>query len=255
MLPTERHARILDAVRLARVVSTEELALQLDVSAETVRRDLVLLESTGRLTRVHGGAATAGPDASSEEAAFSERSTEHRAAKEAIGRAAAALVVPGQTIVIDVGTTALEVARALPGTFRGVVATCSLLVAAELAGRTGVELLVSGGRVRAGDLACSNHQASAFFADLHADVAFLGSGGLDVVAGLTDYHLDEVATRRVMIANATRSFALADTSKIGRTAPHTVCAIADLAGIVAEKALPAALRKAVERGGGTVVTP
>ena len=255
MLPTERHARILDAVRLARVVSTEELARQLDVSAETVRRDLVVLESAGRLTRVHGGAVIVGADVTGEETAFSERSVERRPAKEAIGRAAAGLVRPGQTIVIDVGTTALEVARALPGTFRGVVATCSLLVAAELAGRTGVELLVSGGRVRAGDLACSNHQAQAFFADLHADLAFLGSGGVDVEDGLSDYHLDEVATRRVMIANTTRSFALADTSKIGRTAPHRVCALADLAGVVAEKALPAAVRKAVERGGGTVVTP
>lgn len=253
MLPAERHARIVDAVRAARIVSTEELIALTGASGETIRRDLMALELKGVLKRVHGGA-TSALAPSNEEAPFQERSSANRDAKVAIGRAAAALVRPGQTVILDVGTTALEVARALPGTFHGTIATCSLLVAAELAGRAGVELLVSGGRVRGGDLACSNAHAVAFFADLRADLAFLGSGGVDATAGLTDFHLDEVATRRVMLANSACSYVLVDSSKLGRVAPHRVCGLDALAGLVTDARPAPPLALAVKRAGGVIVT-
>ncbi|GAA4057170.1 DeoR/GlpR family DNA-binding transcription regulator [Actinomadura miaoliensis] len=252
MLAAERHRRICAALRDKRVVRTEEFARMLGVSAETVRRDLVVLERRGSLVRVHGGAtSTAG--GFGEEASFAERSTTDREAKVAIGRAAAALVRPGQTVIIDVGTTAVEVARALPQNHRGIVATCSLLAAAELAGRPGVEVLVSGGRLRAGDLACSGAHANGFFADLNADVAFLGSGGVDAAAGLTDFHLDEVAGRRVMIANTVRSYVLADARKLGRVAPHRVCGLDEIDGLITDETPPPTLRAAIEDAGGAVV--
>ncbi|MDL4772582.1 MULTISPECIES: DeoR/GlpR family DNA-binding transcription regulator [Thermomonosporaceae] len=253
MLPAERHARIGDALRSTRVVGTDELSRLLGVSAETVRRDLVVLERRGALVRVHGGA-TAKADGSGEEAPFTERAVIAGEAKAAIGRAAAALLRPGQTVIIDVGTTAVEVARALPAGFRGTVATCSLLVAAELAGRPGVEVLTSGGRVRAGDLACSGAQTAAFFADLRADVAFLGSGGVDAGAGLTDFHLDEVAVRRVIIASSLRSFVLADSGKLGRLAPHRVCGLDEVDGLVTDRPVPPGLQLAVERADGVIVS-
>lgn len=252
MLPAERHSRISDALRTARVVSTEDLTRLLNVSAETIRRDLMVLEHRGALVRVHGGAASA--DSGEGEAPFTERSVMGGEAKTAIGRAAAGLVHPGQTVIIDVGTTAVEVARALPGGFHGTVATCSLLVAAEMAGRRGVEVLVSGGRLRAGDLACSNAQAVRFFADLRADVAFLGSGGVDAVEGLTDFHLDEVATRRIILANTVRSYVLADSAKFGRVAPHRVCGLDAIDGVITDTRPSAALESAVERAGGVIVT-
>lgn len=224
----------------------------LDVSQETVRRDLVTLERRGLLVRVHGGATnTAG--GFGEEPPFDERSGLERQAKVAIGAAAAALVRPGQTVVIDIGTTAVEVARALPADHRGTVATCSLLVAAELSTRPNIEVLVSGGRLRAGDLACSNAQALAFFADLRADVAFLGSGGVDASAGLTDFHLDEVATRRLMLANTVRSYILADSSKFGRVAPHRVCGLEDVDGLITDARPSSTLESGMERSGGVVV--
>jgi len=252
MLAAKRHDLIGEALRTAGVVSTEDLAHELGVSLETVRRDLVALESRGALRRVHGGAAL---DASfgSEEASFADRVASGTELKRAIGRRAAELVSSGQTIVLDVGTTALEVARALPPNFRGTVATCSLLVASELASRREVEILVSGGRLRRGDLSLSNAQTVLFFADLRADLAFLGSGGVDATAGLTDFHLDEVATRRTIIANTARSFVLADSSKLGRVAPHRVCGLADIDGLITDGAVPPALAVAIQGTGGTVL--
>jgi DeoR family transcriptional regulator, fructose operon transcriptional repressor len=252
MLAAERHRRISDELQDRRIVRTEDFAKLLGVSVETVRRDLVVLERRGSLVRVHGGAtSTAGRVG--EEASYAERSASDHEAKVAIGRAAADLVLPGQTVIIDVGTTAVEVARTLPESYHGIVATCSLLAATELAGRPGIEVLVSGGRLRAGDLACSNAQAVAFFSDIHADVAFLGSGGVDAAAGLTDFHLDEVASRRVIAANTLRSYVLADAGKFGRVAPHRVCGLDEVDGVITNEAPPQTLRAAIERTGGVVV--
>ena len=161
MLPTQRRQAILAEVRQAKAVSAEELARQFGVSLETIRRDLRGLRDQGLLERVYGGALSV----RSTEGTFATRSALHAERKLAIARLAATLIGPDDTIVIDVGTTALEVARALPAAFRGRVLTNSVPAAMELAGtgRT-IELLLSGGQVRTGDAACYGAQAEAFFA-------------------------------------------------------------------------------------------
>lgn len=251
MLAAERHRRIVAEVARQRFVTTDDLTALLGVSRETIRRDLALLERRSEVSRVHGGAT--GPQMHvGEEAPFSERTGTLTAQKEAIGRAAAALIAPHQTVVIDVGTTALEVARALPTDHVGVVATPSLLVAAEVSTRPRVEVLVSGGRLRPGDLACSNAQAVQFFSDLRADAAFVGSGGV-AAYGLTDFHLDEVATKRAMLANASHRYVLADSSKLGRTAAHWVCGLNSFDALVTDGPCPDELGSALDRAGGTVI--
>ncbi|WP_432932532.1 DeoR/GlpR family DNA-binding transcription regulator [Microbispora sp. CA-135349] len=254
MLPAQRHQRITEALGRKGTVRTEDLAALLGVSHETVRRDLAFLERRALLVRVHGGA-TAAPSGTGEESSYLERSTSRSEAKAMIGELAARLLRPGQTVIIDVGTTAVHVARAVPPSFRGVVATCSLLVAAELAGRPGVEVLVAGGRVRRGDLAVSNAHTLAFFRDLRADVAFLGSGGMDAEAGLTDHFLDEVATKRVILATTARTYALADSAKHGRVAAYRVCGPEDLAGLVTDEEPPPPLVSALARAGTEVIAP
>ena len=100
---------------------------------------------------------------------------------------------------------------------------------------------MAGGRVRGGDLAVSNAQTVEFFRDVHADVAFLGSGGVAPEAGLTDFYLDEVVTRRVILANAGAAYVLADASKLGKVAAHRVCGLDEVTAVVdrpAAAALP-----------------
>lgn len=251
MLPTERHRRIVAEIARHKFVTTDDLTTLLGVSAETVRRDLALLERRGELSRVHGGATSLQAPVG-QEASFSERSGSYAEQKEAIGRAAAALIEPHQTVVIDVGTTALEVARALPADHVGVIATPSLLVASEVSTRPRVEVLVSGGRLRVGDLACSNAQAVHFFDNLRADAVFLGSGGI-APYGLTDFHLDEVATKQAMLANASHRYVLGDSSKFGRTAAYRVCELDGFNTLITDQPCPADLRTALSRAGATVV--
>jgi DeoR/GlpR family transcriptional regulator of sugar metabolism len=234
MLPTQRRQAILAQVREQAAVSAEDLSGQFAVSVETIRRDLRTLQGAGLLERVYGGATR--PSGRSSEGSFAARSTRHIERKRAIAVLAAALVEPEETIVIDIGTTALEVARVLPTTFRGRVLTNSVPVAMELSGRPDIELLLCGGEIRAGDGACSGAHAESFFAEFYADRAFLGSGGVHPDAGLTDYYPAEVAVRRRIVAHTAKNYVLADSSKLGVIAVRRVCRLDQLTAIITDDA-------------------
>jgi len=232
LLPTQRRQAILAEVSERSAVAADELAREFDVSVETIRRDLRDLQRQGLLDRVYGGATR--PAGRSSEGSFAARSTRHIEAKRAIAALAASLVEPGETIVIDVGTTALEVARALPPAFHGRVLTNSVPAALELAARDQVEIMLCGGQVRPGDAACSGAHAEAFFAEFYADRAFLGSGGVHPEAGLTDYYPAEVVVRRTIIAHTAACYVLADSSKLGAIAVHRVCPLDRITAVITD---------------------
>lgn len=254
MLPAERRARILRALDNAGTLSTDELANELQVSGETIRRDLIRLDHQRQLRRVHGGAMAAST-IRGEEAPYPQRAEADTDANRRIGELAASLVSPGETLILDVGTTALAVARALPPTFHGTVLTCSLLAAAELAGREGVEVLIAPGRVRGGDLAVSNSLTVRFFNDVRADIAFLGTGGIAAEQGLTDFYIDEIATRRVVIANSNTAYALADATKLGKVAPHHVCELNQITAIITDRTPTPTIQAAIQQAGGRTLHP
>jgi DeoR family fructose operon transcriptional repressor len=233
MLPAERRRRIAAEVAARPSVKTEELADLFEVSGETIRRDLLRLQSDGLVERVHGGA-TPAEQPRAIEGSYTQRRAANLAGKQAMARAAAGLLRPGDTVIFDVGTSVLEVARAVPVTWTGRVLTNSLLVAVELADRSDVEVLVSGGRARAGDLAMAGTHAQRFFGDYYADLAFLGSGGVHARAGLTDFHADEVDTRRIMFDHAARAYVLADATKLGAVVACRVCGLNRITGLVTD---------------------
>jgi DeoR/GlpR family transcriptional regulator of sugar metabolism len=239
VLPSQRRQAILAAVHAEDAASADALARQFDVSVETIRRDLRALHSEGLLERVYGGATR--PSGRSDEGSFSARSSRNVDLKRAIAALAVSLIEPEDTIVIDVGTTALEVARALPLAFRGRVLTNSVPVAMVMADRSDIDLLLCGGQVRIGDGACSGAHAEAFFDEFYADKAFLGSGGVHAAAGLTDYYPPEVVVRRTIIAHTASSYVLADSSKLGAIAVHRVCALNSITAVVTDDRNPGAV--------------
>jgi DeoR family transcriptional regulator, fructose operon transcriptional repressor len=251
MLPTQRRQAILAQVREQAAVSAEDLARQFGVSVETIRRDLRRLGDRGLLERVYGGATR--PAGRSSEGSFATRSTRNIDRKRAIAALAASLVEPEETIVIDVGTTALEVARALPAGFRGRVLTNSVPAAMEVSARSDVELLLCGGQVRAGDGACAGAHAEAFFDEFYADRAFLGSGGVHPQAGLTDFYPAEVAVRRTIIGHTAMTYVLADSSKLGEIAVHRVCPLGRLTAVVTDDAENSAAYAALAAVGLTLL--
>jgi DeoR/GlpR family transcriptional regulator of sugar metabolism len=231
MLPAQRREAILARVRTQGAASAEELSRSLGVSVETIRRDLRGLRDQGLLNRVHGGAM---PSRRTSEGSFAARSTLNLARKQAIAAFAASLVGAEETIVIDTGTTPLELARALPASFHGRVLTNSVPVAAVLCDRSDIELLLCGGQVRPGDGACSGIHAAAFFADFYADKAFLGAGGVHPEAGLTDYYPAEAAVRRMITAHSAATYVLADSSKLGIIAVSRVCTLDQLTAVITD---------------------
>jgi len=251
MLPTQRRQAILAQVRERAAVSAEDLSRQFGVSVETIRRDLRSLQERGLLERVYGGATR--PSGRSSEGSFAARSVRNIDRKRAIATLAASLVQPGETVVVDVGTTALEVARALPASFRGRVLTNSVPAAMELSTRSDVELLLCGGQVRAGDGACAGAHAEAFFGEFYADRAFLGSGGVHPDAGLTDYYPAEVVLRRTIIDHTAATYVLADSSKLGEIAVHRVCTLDRLTAVLTDDAENSAAFAALAAAGFTLL--
>lgn len=250
-IPEERRLIIIERVRSQSLVKPAELADELGVSIETIRRDLIALEEDGHVRRVYGGATRTAARAF--EPTFEQRRAQHRERKVAIARLAASLIEPGDTLILDIGTTAAEVAAELPLTYRGIVLTNSLLVANALASRDTIEVIASGGRVRAGDLACFGPVSEAFFRDYFADKAFLGSGGVHVKMGLTDYYPDEIASRRVMLEHTAESFVLAESSKLGHVALGKVCDLSALSGVITDDGADERELKRLEEAGVTVM--
>ena len=254
MLAAERRSRLVELVRSSGVVSTEDLAAALEVSAETIRRDLLTLEKRGVIARVHGGATTRAQSVVASEPSFDVRSEGELHRKQRIAALAADLVLPGSLVMIDVGTTALLAARALPHSLAATVVTTSLRVAVELSDRPELEVIVAGGRVRGGDLALSGMATASALEGMHFDIALLGSGGLDEQAGLTDYHLDEATVRRSIIANSARSFVLCDATKFGKVARYRVADLDAFSGVVVDERPDGSLAKGLARAGVDVIS-
>jgi DeoR/GlpR family transcriptional regulator of sugar metabolism len=216
----DRHHKTLNALNEKGEVSVAELSAATGVSEMTIRRDLDELEQEGLLKRVHGGAVRVA--SRSYEPAYALRAGRNVEAKERIGARAAALVSEGEAVMIDVGTTPLALARALPDIPLTVV-TPDLRVANVLAGKREIRLILTGGVLRPGEQSLVGPLAEHAFEDLLCDTAFVTGGGIDVKAGLTEYNLDDAHLKRAAIAGSPRCVVLADSSKLGVVAFARVC--------------------------------
>lgn len=227
-------------------VSVGELALAASVSEMTIRRDLEALERQGVLRRVHGGAVSS--VSMSFEPPFAIRAQRAVEAKERIGRAAASLLGEGETVIIDVGTTTLEVAKALRGRRDLTIITPSLRVAELLSAEAGLRLMLTGGTLRRGELSLVGDLAEGAFRDLRFDTFVMGVGGIDLEDGLTEFNPDDARVKRAALASARRCIVVADSSKLGKVAFARICPLDRVDVLVTDREAPpewvAALRSA-----------
>ncbi len=219
MKQAERQRIILELLTQNHTVLVADLCEQFNVSEMTVRRDLRALENEGLLRRTHGGAVS--NLGRSYEPPLPVRSGENTAAKQAIGRAAAELVRDGHSIALDVGTTTLEIVRALSGKHNLTILTASLPIAMEIIGKypmeSDVRLILTGGIVRAGELSLVGDIAIQTYSTLHVDLAFIGAGGVDIDDGMTEYNLEDTQVKQALLKTAQRKILVADSTKFGRT--------------------------------------
>ena len=213
MYAPERHQEILTRARAEGRVDVASLALDLDVTPETVRRDLTAIERLGLLRRVHGGAIAV--ERLGFEPGLADRERVMSAQKERIAKAALDELPDGGAIILDAGTTTIRLAAMLPTDRDLTVVTHGLPIVTILAGRPNITLHLVGGTVRGRTLAAVGSWALAALTQIHADVVFLGTNGVTVERGLTTPDLAEAQVKRALVAAARRVVVLADHTKLG----------------------------------------
>ncbi|MFD3457838.1 DeoR/GlpR family DNA-binding transcription regulator [Streptomyces sp. NPDC058691] len=249
MASTDRLRRITEAVREAGSVGVAELAALTGASEMTIRRDLEALADQGVLERYHGGARSL--LLRGEEPPFALRTQEGLDVKRRIAAEVAGLVADGESVLLDSGTTCLEVARALQHR-RLTVMPLSLHAVNALVGAAELTLLVPGGRPRAGELALTGPLTEASLAALRFDTAVIGCCGLGAKEGLTAYDLDDAAVKRAAIASARRVVAVAEGAKFQRTALAFVAPVSALHAVVTDAQAPEDETAAIAAAGVTV---
>lgn len=227
MLPQRRHEQILHALRVEGPVAVAVLAERLCVSEATVRRDLARLARSGLLTRVHGGAAPS-PGA---EQPFPAVAVDNLPDKDAIAHRAVELVRDGDALLLDVGTTTLQLARRLRG--RSVtVMTSNLAVYEELADDAGIELILLGGVVRRNYRSLVGFLTEETLRQVRAERLFLGTSGVRGDGSVMDTTLVEVPVKRAMIEAADQVVLLADPGKFPGSGLARVCGPRELDVVV-----------------------
>jgi DeoR/GlpR family transcriptional regulator of sugar metabolism len=249
MLMAERQQYILTTLQRQGKVIASELSGALDVSEDTIRRDLRKLAEAGLLQRVHGGALPSSPAAAS----YAVRQQLASSAKATIARAAAGLVQPGQVVIMDGGTTTLQVVDYLPLELQATVITNSPPIAVALAAHPGVEVIVVGGRLYKDSLVSIGVAAVETLRMVRADLCMLGICSLHPDVGISVPELEEAYVKRVMISSAAEVAALASSEKLGTAATYTVGPLTELTHLVTEPDLPDELLAPYRALGITVI--
>jgi DeoR/GlpR family transcriptional regulator of sugar metabolism len=235
MLTEERRQAILERLGREGKVVAGELSASLGVSVDTIRRDLRDLGDAGLLRRVHGGALPAAAGARP----YSVRREQAPGAKAAIARATSSLMRNGQVILLDSGTTTLEVARRLPRELRATVITNSPPIAVALADHPGVDVSVLGGMLDKDANALVGAATIEALRSVRADLLVLGLCSVHPEIGITVLDLEESYVKRAMIANAAEVVAVSAADKLGSAAPYVIAAVDELTYLVTERTGPA----------------
>ncbi|WJK38846.1 DeoR/GlpR family DNA-binding transcription regulator [Solwaraspora sp. WMMA2056] len=251
MYAEERQQEIVRLARTEGRVDVTALAESLNVTAETIRRDLTTLERAGVLRRVHGGAIPV--ERIGFEPALATRDAVLTTEKERIAKAALAELPVEGAIILDAGSTTARLAAILPTDRELTVVVNSPTLATTLSVRNNLQVLLLGGRVRSRTMATVDDWALRPLADIYVDVAFIGTNGCSVERGLTTPDPAEAAVKRAMIGAARRSVLLADHTKIGNDYLARFGRLADIDLLITDTGLNEDLVAEVETAGPRVV--
>ena len=251
MYAAERHQLLVRRARELGRLEVTQVAAELGVTTETIRRDLTALERQGLLHRVHGGAIAT--DRLEIEPAVGVRETTHSEEKDRIAKAAVAELGAASTILLDAGTTTARVAALLPDDVELTVVTNALPIATALAGRHRITVHLIGGRVRGTTLSAVDRWALKTLESVNCDVAVLGTNGFSIDRGLTTPDVAESAVKGAIVKAAARSIVVADASKYGTDSFSRFATLADVDTLVTDGARLETHPEAADalRGAGT----
>ncbi|MBV7536418.1 DeoR/GlpR family DNA-binding transcription regulator [Duganella sp. sic0402] len=246
MLTRQRKELLLARLKQDGQIVARTLSDELGLSEDTIRRDLRELAAEGLLQRVHGGALPLDPPLPPSPAMgdFGARQQISSEAKPSIARAAAAMIAPGQVVFIDGGTTAVQLARALPPTLCCTVVTHSPSVAVELAGHPLAEVILIGGRLFKHSIVAMGPSALEAIAQIGTDIYFMGVCSLHPESGISTGDFDEAGVKRAISRMARRTVVLASPEKLDTASPYQIAPLTQVSAIIVSRDAPEA---AVER--------
>lgn len=242
MLQAERQNKILELLEKHNYVSFNYLIDVLGASKSTVRRDLFELENQNKLIRIRGGAALQDENNATEnisiERPFWERHSSNCAEKQRIAQAALSYIRPDDTILIDSGTTTYELGLRLHDYDNNLmVATNDLHIAMELSANNDINLIVIGGENRKNHFALEGYFSEWMISEMHADIAFIGAGAIDINHGLMDFTTDTVKLKQAMINASREVIILCDHTKFESVAFVRISKLSEIDRIITGKEL------------------
>lgn len=243
MVMEERHEQIIQLMLQQQTVTVAELSARFSVSPVTIRSDLNQLAEKGKVVRTHGGARL-GDERTRQEYSINIRQRINAAEKQWIGKLAASLVQPGESILLDASTTAIAVGQALkqrPDLYNVTVVTTGIWTALEMLGAAHLEVVLTGGRVRSSTGSIAGLIANDVLSRFHFHKAFLGGWGLSLEGGLMDSPLIEVEIKQTVLPRCQEVIAVVDGSKFGRPSLATIVPLAAISKIVTNEGAPSQL--------------
>jgi DeoR/GlpR family transcriptional regulator of sugar metabolism len=235
MLTSQRKQYLLDVLRRDGQIVATKLSAELGVSEDTIRRDLREMAKEGLLQRVHGGALPASPALGD----FAARQQIAPADKAAIGRAAAAMVQPGQVVFVDGGTTCAQLVRSLPRALRATVVTHSPSIAMELMAHPEIEVIMLGGRLFRHSIVGVGAATLEAIAQIRADTYFMGVTSVHPELGLSTGDYEEACVKRALCRAAADTIVLASPEKLATASPYQIVGLSEIGGIVLPAETPA----------------
>ncbi len=249
MLREERLQYILHKLNKNNRVSSSALSAELEVSDDTIRRDLNELAALGFLKKVHGGAIP--PPSSPRD--YNERLTFAQEGKQKLAQKALPFFTQDMVIIFDGGTTNLQVAKLLPQDFRATVYTNSFPIVNELINREGICLFFLGGQVYSRSQVAVGHEAMKALKYVRADLFLLGSRSIHYNAGITVPDREEARLKRKMVACSQKVILLATEEKLSTASHHLVCSLQEIDTLIVEDEIPEEIRQRYRQVGVHIV--
>ncbi|MHC1683954.1 MAG: DeoR/GlpR family DNA-binding transcription regulator [Clostridiaceae bacterium] len=232
MFCVERQQKIQELLKQKNSVQVSELASEFIVSETTIRRDLQEMEAMGILTRIHGGAMNISK--TNYEMSFKEKEIENIADKKKIAEFAANMIKDRDTIMLDSGTTTLEIAKRITAKNITVI-TNSIDIAIEISNKENIELIVAGGNLRYTTRAMVGNIAQNVLGSFRVDKTFVGTNAISVKEGLSTPNYLEAQIKKVMLQASSEKIIVADSSKFNKVCFSIICGVKEISSIITDK--------------------
>lgn len=250
MMTSQRKALILDRLKRTGEIVARDLAAELGLSEDTIRRDLRELAGERLLQRVHGGALPLAPPLPD----LAARKGVADAEKGRLGAAAARLIKPGSTVFLDGGTTHVALIHHLPRDIRLTVITHSPTIAAALQGHTGIDLVLIGGRIYRHSMVAVGAEALSAIQRITPDLFFLGVTAIHPEIGLTTGDYEEAAIKRAIMGRARETHVLLTAEKFGLASPFAIAPVEAASGLVVPEGLAGEVLAPYAGSGPTILS-